>query len=240
MKMWLQISLWSLGISAWLLVINQSQVAYRESAVQNLRLSFENRADHSFLSLAEMEKVSRAYLIDSNLSISEINKALLEESLDNHPAILKAEVYSKIDGSLRIRLWQHNPLARVIHTKGSFYLLEGGLKMPLSKYHSEAVPLISGAIEDEDLQGIADFLSSTQNDDFFKDFFIGLECNPNKEWTLFPRQGKFKIRIGKAIELREKLTKLKVFYTKAPALDNIEQLKEIDLRFKGQLICRKN
>lgn len=240
MKMWLQITLWSLGLSAWLVLINQSQQAYSESAVHNLKLSFENRPDRSFLSLAEMEKISRAHLIDSNLSVSEINKALLEESLDNHPAILKAEVYSKIDGSLRIKLWQHNPLARVIHTSGSFYLLEGGLKMPLSKHHSEAVPLISGTVEENDLQAIADFWSSTQEDEFFQDFFIGLECNSNKEWTLFPRQGSFKIRLGQATELKEKLAKLKVFYTNAPALEDIEQLKEMDLRFKGQLICRKN
>lgn len=240
MKVWQQIALWLAGLSAWFLLLSSSQGAFEQLRMNHLQLSFENRPGQSFLSLAEMEEWVYESLNDSSSQLSEINKAMLEESLDNHPAIQKAEVYSKIDGSLRIMLWQHDPLARVIHKKGSYYLLEDGLKMPLSKHYSEEVPLISGELNDEDLQDLAQFWASIRGDEFYDNFFIGLECNSNKEWTLFPRQGNFKILLGKATELKEKLTKLKVFYTNAPALKNINKLKEIDLRYEGQLICRKN
>lgn len=240
MKAWQQISLWTLGILACFLLLANSQGAYRQVKMDHLHLSFENRRDKSFLNIREMEAQVYKILKDSARQLSEINKAMLEESLDNHPAIRKAEVYSKIDGSLRIMLWQHEPLARVVQAKGSYYLLENGAKMPLSPHYSEEVPLISGALNEEDLKPMASFWKKLKTDRFYRNFFTGLECSKDKEWTLIPRQGRFKILLGKATGLEEKLTKLEVFYTKAPALKNINKLKEIDLRFEGQLICRKN
>ncbi len=240
MKVWQQIVLWTLGLTVWFLLISSSQRAFSEQLTSSPDLSFENRQDRSFLSLAEMQTRCEAFLPDSLSLLSEINKAMLEESLDNHPAIEKAEVYSKVDGSLSIMLWQHNPLARIIHPKGSYYLLEDGSRMPLSRHYSEEVPLVSGVVDDEDLRQIARFWKGLKADEFYQNFFIGLNCNPRKEWTLFPRKGNFEIQLGKAEELDEKLAKLKIFYTNAPQIKNINKLKEIDLRFEGQLICRKN
>ncbi|QNR25375.1 cell division protein FtsQ/DivIB [Croceimicrobium hydrocarbonivorans] len=240
MKLWHQIAIWTGGLSTWILLVSSASNAYDRQELKDFKLQFENRQDRSFLSLLEMEKQVQKELGDSSLQLAEINKALLEESIDNHPAIRKAEVYSKIDGSLRIMLWQHDPLARVIDRRGSFYLLDAGEKMPLSPYFSEEVPLVSGDLNDEDLVLIASFWQSLKQDEFYQQFFTGLHCNEQKEWTLFPAKGNFKIRVGKPEELEEKLTKLKVFYTQAPAPKYLNKLKEIDLRFEGQLICRKN
>tara|TARA_Y100001934_G_C12364945_1_gene782900 strand:+ start:1807 stop:2529 length:723 start_codon:yes stop_codon:yes gene_type:complete len=240
MKLWHQIAIWTGGLSTWILLVSSAINAYERQELKDFKLQFENRQDRSFLSLLEMEKQVQKELGDSSLQLAEINKALLEESIDNHPAIRKAEVYSKIDGSLRIMLWQHDPLARVIGRRSSFYLLDAGEKMPLSPYFSEEVPLVSGDLNDEDLALIASFWQSLKQDEFYQQFFTGLHCNEQKEWTLFPAKGNFKIRVGKPEELEEKLTKLKVFYTQAPAPKYLNKLKEIDLRFEGQLICRKN
>lgn len=240
MKLWKQIGLWSLGIGTWTALVGSSSRAFEAQPYRHFSLSFENRLERSFLSYSEMEKTVLNVLGDSLKYLSEINKPLLEESLDNHPAIKKAEVYSKIDGSLRIRLWQHNPLARVIDKNGSFYLLENGDKMPLSPHYSEAVPLVSGEWKPETLKEIANFWTLVNADDFYRDFFTGLACKNNGEWILYPVKGNFKIILGKPTNLESKLTKLEVFYKQAPRLKNINELKEIDLRFEGQLICRKN
>jgi cell division protein FtsQ len=240
MKVWQQIALWLIGIGLWFSLLGSASSRQKDLEYQHFSLSFENREDRSFLNYAEMEASVQSVLGDSVNRISEINKALLEESIDNHPAIRKAEVYSKIDGSLRIMLWQHNPLARVIQKEGSFYLLENGAQMPLSNHYSERVPLVSGELKEERLKEIADFWLWVKEDEFYKDFFTGLECKEANEWILYPAKGNFKIILGKPIKLKEKLTKLQVFYLRAPRLENINKLKEIDLRFDGQLICRKN
>jgi cell division protein FtsQ len=239
MKLWQKIGLWTLGVIAWLVLLSSSQVAYRETLLTDFELSFENRKDRSFLSMEEMRVMVQNHLGDSLKSLTEVNNALLEESLDNHPAIAKAEVYSKINGSLRVKLWQHDPLARVINGTASFYVLDGGNKMPTSQHYSKEVPLLSGSINDDDLAQIADFWQMLAEDDFYSNFFSALRCTTQKEWILYPSKGDFKILIGTATELRHKMAKLKVFYQNAPALKNINELKEIDLRFEGQLICRK-
>ena len=240
MKVWQKITLWTLGLSVWFVLLGSSSIKRDETPYRHFSLSFENRQDKSFLSYAEMEKLVQYALGDSAKQLVEINKALLEESIDNHPAIRKAEVYSKIDGSLRIMLWQHNPVARVIDKRGSFYLLENGAQMPLSKHYSEDVPLVSGEWNTESLQAIASFWKGLEKDDFFKGFFTGMACDNLEDWVLYPSKGNFKIVLGSPKQLQEKLTKLEVFYKGAPRLKDINKLKEIDLRYDGQVICRKN
>jgi len=112
--------------------------------------------------------------------------------------------------------------------------------MPLSPHYSEAVPIVYGDLNSEQLKDIAGFWQGIRNDEFFQEFFAGLSCNKSDEWILYPVKGDFEIVIGKPTELELKLAKLKAFYTRAPKLENINKLGQIDLRFEGQVICRKN
>lgn len=240
MKKWQYISLWSLSLILFLGLISWSQGRYQELRIQGLEMTFENRGDQSFLDPSEIQAIVASELGEiKGLLLSEINKALLEESIENHPTIAKAEVYSGLDGTLRIMLWQHEPLARVLSPQATYYLLENGAKMPLSPHYSEAVPLVNGELDPQELREVADFFAQLQKDPFFKEAFTGLTCQPDGNWTLYPRRGDFKVQLGKAEKIKQKLAKLRVFYEQAPLENEIETIREIDLRFEDQLICRK-
>ncbi len=239
MKKWQYIGLWSVSALFWLALISWSQGRYEELRIIGLELSFENRMEKSFLDPTEIEAIIQSqYGEIEGLLVAEINKSLLEESIENHPTIAKAEVYSSLDGILWIMLWQHEPLARVLNGQGSFYLLPEGGQMPLSQHYSEAVPLVSGSLNKESRKSIADFFEALQEDEFFKDAFSALATDASGDWTLYPRNGDFKIQLGKPNKIDNKLRKLQVFYEQAP-LEDITVIQEIDLRFEGQLICRK-
>ncbi len=240
MKKWHYISLWSIGLITFLALISWSQGRYHDIRINSIELEFKNRFEKSFLDPSEIhEIITSNYGKIEGLLMLEINKALLEESIENHPTIAKAEVYSDLDGKLRIMLWQHEPLARVMKPNGSHYLLKNGLKMPLSPHYSESVPLVSGALNAERTKKIADFLESLKDEEYFANAFGALACDENENWTLYPQKGAFKIRLGKPEEIEKKLRKLRVFYEQAPLNEDINTIREIDLRYEGQLICRK-
>lgn len=240
MKKWQYISLWTISTLAFMILISWSQGRYQEIRIESIELELKNRHKKSFLDPSEIHQiVTSQYGELEGLLMLEINKALLEESIENHPTIAKAEVYSDLDGRLRIMLWQHEPLARVMNENSAHYLLEGGLKMPLSMHYSEAVPLVSGALNAQRAREIAVFFEELKNDEFFKGAFNALACDEDGNWILYPQKGDFKIRMGEPKNINKKLRKLRVFYEQAPINEDIETIREIDLRFEGQLICRK-
>ena len=240
MKKWQYISLWVAGSITFLLLISWSQGRYHQLRISSVELEFKNRQEKSFLDPSEIYQIIDAeYGEIKGLLMLEINKSLLEESIEYHPTIAKAEVYSDLDGRLWIMLWQHEPLARVMNENGSHYLLEDGLKMPLSQHYSEAVPLVSGALTPERAMEIADFFEGLKRDAFFTKAFSALACDEDGNWILYPEKGDFKIRMGEPKNLDKKLRKLRVFYEQAPINEDIKTIREIDLRFDGQLICRK-
>lgn len=240
MKKWQYISLWSLSLILFLGLISWSQGRYNDIRISNIQLKFENRSAKSFLDPTEIHSIIQSQFGEiQGLLVAEINKALLEESIENHPTIAKAEVYSDLGGSLWIKLWQHEPIARVMTVNGAYYLLENGSKMPLSQHYSEAVPLVSGSLNEMNTKDVAQFFSELKTDDYFHKAFSALAIDPQGNWTLYPKLGDFKIQLGAAEKIKEKLRKLRVFYEQAPVAEDIKLIREIDLRYEGQLICRK-
>ena len=240
MKKWQYISLWSISLILFLVLISWTSSRYHSIRISQVDLRFENRSEKSFLDPSEIDQIVRNQFGEiQGLLVSEINKALLEESIENHPTIAKAEVYSDLGGMLWIRLWQHEPIARIMSTQGASYLLESGSKMPLSQHYSEAVPLVSGSLNEKNTKEIANFFTSLKEDEFFHNAFSALSVDPDGNWTLYPKHGNFKIQLGEAKDWEQKLRKLRVFYEQAPVAVEIKLIREIDLRFAGQLICRK-
>tara|TARA_R110002072_G_scaffold98561_8_gene216848 strand:+ start:3292 stop:4026 length:735 start_codon:yes stop_codon:yes gene_type:complete len=179
-------------------------------------------------------------LIDS-LSLEEINIKMLEESLDNHPSIRKAEVYSKLDGSLRIAVHQKQPIARVQSSSADYYIDEIGDSMALSTNYFASVPLINGKVNAERREKLHHFLNIIHQDSFYKDFFSGIKILANDEWLLYPKPGNHKIIFGKAEGIEGKLRKLKIFYlNKASTKEEWDEIKLLNLKFEGQVICRKH
>lgn len=213
----------------------QAQVLYSQ-----IEIDIAGQEKQPFVSQNEVKEIiAQHYLISDSLALQEINIAMLEESLGNHPSIEKAEVYSLWTGSLQVSVKQHRPLARVVHQNTGFYILTQGQIMPLSPQYSADVPLVTGSVADSVLAPLAGFWATVKNDSFFKDFFAGLSINNKGHWTLHPLYGNHKVELGLPHRLTEKLAKLQVFYTQAVTPQNLDSIKTLNLAYNQQVICRK-
>lgn len=240
MKRWAQILLWMSGTLVVLLCSSLVQKKLDQQFLTSIDIALDRPTEKSFISIAEVQDLIEViYRPGDSLKRLEINRHLLEESIENHPSIEKAEVYSTLSGAVRVKVYQPSPLARWMQDAQSQYLLPQGATMPLSNLYSAPVPLLTGAVQEEDLVSIADFFNALKGHAFFKDFFTGLHVTEAGTWILYPRPGSHRVIIGRPDALPIKLEKLRLFYLNATTPKNIDSIASINLSFEDQVICTK-
>lgn len=192
--------------------------------------------------------------------ISAIAGERLEHKINNHPSVSNAEVYKTIDGILRVDVQQRTPIVRVFSTNGESYYLDSTSKvMPPSSQFTARVFVANGYIKDSFTQVshlnakmINDTLKrSVMIDDIFKmaEFIRTdplwhaqieqLYVNKELEIELIPRVGNHRIVVGDAVNIKQKLDKLKVFYKKGLSKTGWNEYSIINLKFANQVVCKK-
>lgn len=239
MRIW-NIASWISGLVAILIIAAFSTSRENELFITKQEIDVDYTDEKYFISKKEVEKILReVYPEIDSISSEEINISMLEETLDNHPSIRKAEVYSTLDGTLRIRVNQKKPCLRVHNSHSDYYIAEQGDSMALSENYSANVPLITGAISAKNRVQVYEFFKRLDEDEFYNGFINGLHINNDDTWVLYPKPGRHKIKFGKPTSANIKLENLKVFYTQVVNEENIDSIASLDLRYNSQVICKK-
>jgi cell division protein FtsQ len=163
----------------------------------------------------------------------------LEKSLNRHEMIEKSEVFVTIDGVLKARVKQKTPIARVLDENGSFYIDYVGNTMPLSEQYSARVPLITGAVNNDNRRKIAEMFKLVHDDDFLKKNIIGATVSATGNIVLTNRNFNYQIDFGKTINMERKFSNYKAFFQKAVTDSTISKYKIINLKFTQQVVCTK-
>lgn len=231
---------WGGGTLLILVVLSFSKQQYKSLRTNGITIEIDHSEELYFVTADDVSQlIYREYPFYDSLYLQEINIPLLEESIDNHPSIRKAEVYSKLDGSLRIDVYQRQPLVRLQYSGTGLYLDEKGDSMPLSPRYAVRVPLINGVQNAEMQQQVYAFFKRLQTDEFFNGFFGALNITAEGEWILYPRLAHHQVLAGVPERMDEKLEKLKKFYQNTGIGQNNDTVKTINLKYKDQVICRK-
>lgn len=196
------------------------------------------------------------YGVDT-LLLSGVDIKKFEQLVHNNPSAFKADVYTTVDGKVKVDIKQRKPLLRIYNEKGeSFYLDEAGTMMPLSSKFTARVMIANGNIKAglttnintenfdsvsvaqlKDLFLLAEFIS---RDEFWKAQIVQLHVNAENEIELIPRVGNHVILLGDVSDLKEKFQKLMIFYKEGMARTGWNNYSLINLKFKNQVVCRKN
>ena len=249
------------GLFTALAFVNEKEKQIRAKKL-NINIDYSN--NNMFVESSDIRDFlqSRNETIENKI-ISEIDINKIEKSLSTHPAIKDAQVSLSIDGNMKISIKQKDPLIRVFNLSGeSFYLDKDAKLMPLSENYTARVPIATGYIW-ESLEGtkkhnfkeIGDSPQLNEIfvlDDIFRmaEYLKGNELmnalvhqmnvTKEKEFELFPAVGDQKILFGKCENIKEKFEKLKLFYSEGlNKIDGWNNYSSIDLRFDGQVVCKK-
>ncbi|CAN5404010.1 cell division protein FtsQ [soil metagenome] len=194
--------------------------------------------------------------------LGSINISLLEKIIDGNPFVLKAQVFSTVDGKLVIEVKQRTPIVRVINNfHESFYIDDCGILMPMSEKFSAHVPVANGNIFNRETeQKIRRITGKEISDTSFsptlleKIFMVSDFVHTHEFWNaqieqifvdaagdmeLIPRVGNQTILFGDEKQMEEKFNKLYTFYKEGLSKTGWNQYKTINVTFKDQVVCSK-
>ncbi len=187
--------------------------------------------------------------------LSGIDTRRLEKKLEQHPFILRVEVYKDVTGLLHVEVVQREPVVKVyLSGGGGMFIDREGMMLPFS--HKTPVHLLvaSGHIpspriplpaplqalpENHPLHGIYRMARYIVDDPLWKAQIEQIYLDRQGEYTLTPRVGSHAIYFGGIDNMERKFWKLHIFYTHA--LNNLgwKRYTSIDLKFKNQIVCTR-
>ncbi len=175
----------------------------------------------------------------SSIQKDKVDLNTLETVLDDHEMIEKAQIFSTADGFLNMRITQKTPIVRVITDVDSYYLYSKGDRMSLSENFSARVPLVVGAISEENCKSYLKLFNEIKNDDFLSKNITAAKIMPSGNVVLTNRSYDYKIVFGKPKNEERKLKNYKAFYHQAIKDTLIKNYKEVNLMFIQQVVCKK-
>jgi len=177
------------------------------------------------------------------------------------PYIETCDVDFMLNGTLRIRARQREPMLRIMSAGNSWFVDTRGVVMPRNHVHSARVPVAGGHLghtgvlkTGNNLQALADtnaaFARAGINQLIRLAHFIyhhdelsmmieQMHVDPQGDIELFSNVGNQRIIFGKAENIEEKFSKLLIFYREGPSLNRLNQYKTINLKYNNQVVCSK-
>lgn len=179
--------------------------------------------------------------------VASVRPEMLETQLKALPFVKSCDVYADLSGNLKITIHQKEPYLRIINRSGeSYYLAEGGEKLPFSKQYTAHVPVASGNIAENFadsthtqtplLQSLYTLGAYLHAQPFWSAQIEQVYVDNYSELLLIPRVGNHSIVLGNTDRLPEKMEKLGLFYTKALSKLGWDIYERIDLRYEKQVI----
>ncbi len=162
----------------------------------------------------------------------------IEEIIESNPMVKNAQVYFSVDGELISEIVQRKPIGRV-EGVNRFYLDDSGKRMPLSKYHSARVPIITGKITGRSLEDAYVILNYIYKDEFLRKNVIGIHIRDEGDYQLKLRVEEFVVNLGDVENLDEKFKNFMAFYSKATKDKTLENYAAVSLEFDNQVVCTK-
>jgi len=189
--------------------------------------------------------------------MSKLELSQLEELLLLHPAVKSAEIFTTIDGEVRVEIRQRRPVVRIIDRNSrNYYIDDEGYFMPVTRNHSEHVLVINGNInpgvfnagamhlldnepDRELVNGLFNIARYIHQDEFWHSQIVQVYVNSRKELELIPRMGAHIIYFGNSEDYIHKLFKLETVYQEGFRFLGWNQYEKIDLTYKNQVVCTK-
>lgn len=185
-----------------------------------------------------------------NVQRSDVQLAKIEDNIAEHPYVKEVDASLTLEGQLTVRIHQRVPILRVINRAGvSYYLDEGGEKIPVTANFTSRVPVITGFVADngkvtgkmesKDLVMVHTLVQHLRSDPFFDALVEQVFITRQKHMHLVPKVERHTILLGDLTSIEKKLQRLKWFYLKGLPKVGWKDYTTIDVRFADQIVAKK-
>jgi len=207
--------------------------------VKDIKVQFE-KGTNLFMNYQMVNKL----LIQNKATPKKLAKSVidlhkLELKVLAHPMVEDAAVFLTVDGTIKAKIKQRTPIARVITKNKSYYIDKQAKTMPLSPNYSERVMLVFGDVNKKDIAEIHKIVTTILKDKILKKMCVSIQKSDKNEFVLNTRIGSQKILVGNLKDLDQKLKNLKPFLNKTIGDKTINNYALINLKYNNQVVCTK-
>ena len=171
----------------------------------------------------------------------------IEDIVKKNNFIRKGVAYKTWQGVLKIAIIPRRPIARIIYPhQQSQYLDEDGTLLPLSDRYTARVLLVESAPlrgakenlrEHDDSASLLALLNYIDRDPFWRAQISYMHINEKGKVTMYMQIGKQCVEFGTPEAIKEKLTKLYLFYQQIAPYKGWNAYKRVNVEFDNQIVC---
>lgn len=184
-----------------------------------------------------------------------LDLAGIENMLDTKSAVLKSQVWVTEDGILHVSITQREPVVRFQTPEGGFYMDDRSCIFPLQHGYTARVPVIDGylplkvregykgEVSDPDQKEWADRVLQLVNhmkaSGVWDKNISQINVRENGDILMVPRSGREIFIFGKLEDIQDKFSRMEKYYTHIAPSKEKGYYGSVNLKYKGQIICRK-
>ena len=225
---------------------------------KGISISVTDSAMNRFITPREIrkfldEELEGGYI---GVQIDSINLTRIEEILDSKSAILKSQAFTTKDSILNVVVTQKKPIVRFQKGTKGFYAVEDCSLFPLQSTYTSHVMVVDGYIplkiehgylgkpDTEEgcrwLKGIVGLVKYINASRTWQSKIVQITVQEDGNLVLIPREGRERFLFGQACDMEKKFEKMELYYKGIREEKGEDAYRTVDLRFEGQIICRKD
>ncbi|NLZ95160.1 MAG: hypothetical protein GX921_04955 [Bacteroidales bacterium] len=212
----------------------------QEKVCENFKVLVKDSIDKQFIQTKDIEQLlKKAELHPVGKPLAEINTMEMEEAISTNKLVKTVEVYTTHNGSIVARIYQRNPVMRIIsHQDGSYYIDSERERMPTSLNYTVYLPLATGYITEEFAKKeLYDFVIYISDNPSWDAWIEQIVIDRSDKVQIVPRAGDFRVTLGSLDDYKGKLDKLKLFIDKGLSTVGWNRYSEINLEYDSQVVC---
>jgi cell division protein FtsQ len=248
-KGWLLV-FWSLATLAAVSLVVVFSARLEAKICNHIEVQVEQPYDTYFVSEEEVIQLMTAKGTEKVIGaeFESLSLKKLENRIKSHKFVHSAVAYRDFQGNLFVRVGQKRPIARIVRPQApDAYISESGEILPTSERFTARVMLLSGAYADrlvkqnltETPEGtqLLELLRFIDADPYWKAQLPQLEIDRAGYIRFYPQLTKQLVEFGKPEQLKEKFSKLKLFYQKILPARGWNTYRRVNLMYKDQIVC---
>lgn len=173
-------------------------------------------------------------------NVGELNIPELEKKINALPAVDSANVYLNLNGNLNLDIKQRVPVFRLNNDGKDFYVDEKGVEFPISKTYSHPCMLVTGDVNKDEYEKLAELVEKINKDDFSKKYFIGVSKARDGDYSLLTSEGNYRVEIGDLENIDFKVKGFKTFVEKYLVYQDPQKYNMVSVKYDNQIVTTLN
>jgi cell division protein FtsQ len=223
---------------------------------EGLQVVIIDSMQNGFVSRADVKGyLDREYGRYIGEALDSIDLVRIEDIVDGRSAVLKSQAYVTKDGMLHVDVTQRKPVVRFQKSDGGFYADEEGYIFPLQRTYASHVQIIDGNIplaansgykgeiadpkERAWFESMMKVVNHIEKSRVWRDKIVQIHVDGKRDLVLIPREGDEKFLFGQPEDIEDKFRKMEKYYTHIIPAKGEGAYKTVDLKYRGQIVCRE-